>query len=474
MTSLFIFHRDLRIYDNVGFINAIKYSIKNNQSLIPIFIFTPQQINKKNNKYFSNNSVQFMIESLEVLNSDVNNSLHYFYGETLDIINSINSKKKITSIHYNVDYTPFAIKRDSEIKDWCKKKEIECYEYTDYLLTEMGKFVKGDGTPYEKYTPFKNNAKNIVKEMGGINKCQKIKNSDLNFIGKLLDKNINNKKVMDKIKKMYKINDEILVHGGRENGLKKLELVNKKEFAKYGTDRNVLIIPTTELSAYIKFGCLSIREVYHKIVGLFGVNHVLIDQLYWREFYYYIVYYFNRVLKGKSLKPAYDKIVWRNDRKMFEAWKNGMTGFPIVDAGMRQLMRTGYMHNRARLITSGVLIKILNIDWRWGEKWFANMLIDYDPAVNNGNWQWGSGSGVDSQPYFRIFNPWSQTLHHDPNCLYIKEWIPELKDVPVKDLLKWDETCKKEEYKNIGYPCPIVDYSKERIEIMKRYRKALK
>ena len=478
MTSIFIFHRDLRLYDNIGFINTLKYSISNSYKILPIFIFTPQQIDKKKNKYFSNNSIQFMIECLYDLNNELNSKLRYFYGENTNVldkiykdINSKNTDKndnKIKSIHYNIDYTPFAIKRDKEIKEWCKKKEIECFEYSDYLLSDMGDFLKNDGTPYEKYTPFKNNAKNIVKKNGGIKKCQNYKKDDLNIYNYFNSNDI----VIKKINKMYNVNPNILVKGGRQNALLKLKNIN--DFAKYGSERNLLQKQTTELSSYIKFGSISIREVYHKIVELFGVNHVLIDQLYWREFYYYIAYYFNRVLKGESLKLKYNNIIWRNNKKMFKAWTNGMTGFPVVDAGMRQLNLTGFMHNRARLITSGVLIKILNIDWRWGERYFANKLTDYDPAVNNGNWQWGSGSGVDSQPYFRIFNPWNQTLNYDPNCIYIKTWIPELKDVPIKDILNWDKCCNNEEYKNIKYPCPIVDYTKERIQIMKTYKKALK
>jgi deoxyribodipyrimidine photo-lyase len=197
----------------------------------------------------------------------------------------------------------------------------------------------------------------------------------------------------------------------------------------------------------------------------------LIDQLLWREFYYYLAYYFPRVLQGKSLKEQYDGIKWNNDPKIFEAWTNGNTGFPGVDAGMREMNSTGYMHNRARLITSGILIKILNIDWRLGEKYFARTLIDYDPSVNNGNWQWSSGSGADSQPYFRIMSPWKQVIDNDPDCEYIKKWIPELADVPVKDILNWGKSYTK--YKNIKYPKPIVDYEVMRKEIVDVYKKGI-
>ena len=191
----------------------------------------------------------------------------------------------------------------------------------------------------------------------------------------------------------------------------------------------------------------------------------------WRDFYHMILWHFPQVGRGKAFKPAYENIKWRNNKKQFEAWKHGLTGFPVVDAGMRQLNECGYMHNRTRLITSAILIKILNIDWKLGEKYFATKLIDYDTVVNNGNWQWGAGCGVDSQPYFRIFNPWTQAKDYDPDCVYIKKWIPELKDVPAKDILKWDLVCAN--YKNIDYPKPIVDYKEERNVILDTYKKGL-
>ena len=472
-TSIFIFRRDLRLYDNIGFINCIK----NSKHVLPIFIFNPMQIDPDENEYFSNNCVQFMIESLESLNDDLKkhgSHLHYFHGHDIDVLNEIKKKLDFDNIYYNEDYTPFAIKRDNVIKEWSVDNEdkYSVVSYTDYLLAPMGSFLKNDGAPYEKYTPFKNNAKlNVKNKTVNIPEPEHTPSSTImkNKLIKLKDC----KHMLDKkdIYDYYDDNPNILSHGGRENGLEKLKEITKKEFDKYADTRNILMKHTTLLSPYIKFGCVSIREVYYKIFELFGVNHGLIDQLYWREFYYYIAYYFPRVLKGKSLKEKYDNIKWRNNKKQFEAWKHGLTGFPVVDAGMRQLNECGYMHNRTRLITSAILIKILNIDWKWGEKYFATKLIDYDPVVNNGNWQWGAGCGVDSQPYFRIFNPWTQAKDYDPDCVYIKKWIPELKDVPAKDILKWDLVCAN--YKNIDYPKPIVDYKEERNVILDTYKKGL-
>jgi deoxyribodipyrimidine photo-lyase len=505
MTSIFIFRRDFRLSDNIGFINCIKKS----KEVLPIFIFNPKQIEPKENEYFSNNCVQFMIESLEYLNDDLKkygSHLHYFHGHDIDILDEIKKKLDFENIYYNEDYTPFAIKRDNAIKEWCKGvdkkgkkdkiekkkkekdeddsdkddsdkddsgKEATVVPNTDYLLAPMGSFLKKDGTPYEKYTPFKNNSKLMVKSKTvKIPEPEHIPSATImkNKLITLKDCKYMVTKQKD-IRDYYVENPNILSHGGREHGLEKLKEITKKEFGEYSDTRNILMKHTTLLSPYIKFGCISIREVYYKVFELFGVDHTLIDQLYWREFYYYIAYYFPRVLEGKSLKEKYDNIKWRNNKKQFEAWKHGLTGFPVVDAGMRQLNMCGYMHNRARLITSAILIKILNINWKWGEKYFATMLIDYDPVVNNGNWQWGAGCGVDSQPYFRIFNPWTQAKDYDPDCVYIKKWIPELKDVPAKDILKWDLVCGN--YKNINYPKPIVDYKEERNVIISTYKDGL-
>jgi len=464
MKSLFIFRRDFRLNDNIALIECYKKS----EQVIPIFIFTPEQINK--NEYFSSNSFQFMLESLEDLDNELKNNynsqIHYYYGDNIKILNEILKNYNFDAIFFNKDYTLYAKNRDQNIEFFCNENNKSCNIYEDYLLLPIGNFLKIDGKPYEKYTPFKNNAKkkkvqlpnnfkfNEVTEFNKINKFGKIK---FNFDFKSLDK-------------YYQKNKKILLHGGRINGLKILN--NLKNYINYGEVRNDLIKPTTHLSAYIKFGCISIREAYNTIYKLYGINHGLIDQLYWREFYFYLAYYIPRVLQGKSLKEKYDEIVWENNPKIFAAWKNGITGFPAVDAGMRELNETGYMHNRARLITSGILIKILNCDWRLGEKYFATQLIDYDPIVNNGNWQWSSGSGADSQPYFRIMSPWKQAIDNDPECLYIKKWIPELNNVPNKDILNWGKTWSIYKGK-INYPKPIVDYEVMRKEIVKIYKDGL-
>ena len=201
-----------------------------------------------------------------------------------------------------------------------------------------------------------------------------------------------------------------------------------------------------------------------------GKNDGLIRQLYWRDFYANILSAFPQVL-GSAMKPKYNNIQWEKDASLLRAWKEGNTGFPIVDAGMRELNNTGYMHNRARLITASFLIKTLLIDWQEGEKYFAQQLSDYDPASNNGNWQWVASTGADSQPYFRIFNPWSQSEKYDKDAVYIKKWIPELNNIPAKDIHKWDVKCK--DYKDTKYNCPIVNYEEQRKKAMNMYKKVV-
>lgn len=316
----------------------------------------------------------------------------------------------------------------------------------------MGDLLKSDKTPYTIFTPFKNNGFKYKVDKPVKNKI----------------KNLTKVKIGDKIID-YKKNPNIALNGGRKNAKKILK--KALTLKKYSDTRNILSIPTTRLSAYIKFGCLSIREVYWKIRDKLGLNEI-ISQLFWREFYTYIAYYFPQVLRGKNFNNKYDGIVWKRSKKNFKAWCKGMTGYPIVDAGMRELNETGMQHNRSRLITSNFLNRILGMDWRLGERYFAQKLIDYDPAVNNGNHQWIASVGVDPKPYFqRLFNPWLQSTKFDKDAKYIKQWIPELAQVPAKDIHSWDVSHSK--YK-IKYPKPIVDYKLSREDSVKMYRKVLK
>ena len=400
--NIFIFRRDFRIHDNLALNSLIKDC--GNKNIYPIFIFNPAQIYPNNNPYFSNNCVQFMIESLDDLDKNIH--VNYYEGVDIDILTKLSSKYKIKSIAYNKDYSPFAIKRDSIIEEWANKNGIRIITEEDYTLYNMGTIQNNQNKPYQVFTPFYKKSLSLK-----VNDVQKLAVKSINVI-----KNI---KKFDK-HKYYTANDDLAVRGGRDKALIRLKNV-MTDYAKFrdypGLDK------TTKLSAYIKFGCVSIREVYHN----YNDAKELQRELIWREFYANILYYFPYVL-GNSFKEKYDTIKWTNNKEWFKKWCEGKTGYEMVDAGMNQLNKTGWMHNRLRMITAMFLTKDLLIDWRWGEKYFASKLVDYDPASNNGGWQWSASTGTDSQPYFRIFNPELQLKKYDKEYEYIKRWIPNYED----------------------------------------------
>ena len=396
--NVFIFRRDFRIHDNLALNRLV--SECGNKGVYPIFVFNPKQIYAKNNEYFSNNCVQFMIESLDILEKDIH--VNYYENHDIEVLTKITKKYKIKSIAYNKDYSPFAIKRDSIIAEWASSMSIRIITEEDYTLYPMGTILNNKGDPYQVFTPFYKKSLLI-----------KVKTPE-----PLVVKSINvikDIKAFDK-HKYYVSNDDISVRGGRDKALERF----KKVMTDYATTRDYPAQDkTTRLSAYIKFGCVSIREVYYN----YNKVKELQRELLWREFYANILYYFPYVL-GNSFKAQYDNVKWTNNKEWFKRWCNGTTGYLLVDAGMAQLNKTGWMHNRLRMITAMFLTKDLLIDWRWGEKYFATKLVDYDPASNNGGWQWSASTGTDSQPYFRIFNPELQLKRYDKNYEYIRTWIP--------------------------------------------------
>lgn len=483
MYSLFIFRRDLRLIDNTGLL----YALKNYKNVIPIFIYTPEQLGDKN-KYRSENAIIFMNECLEELLQDCkkyNSYLYRFYGTNIDILKKIIKNIEIDSIITNMDYTPYAIKRDKEISKLCKDNNINFHHIEDYLLAPIGTFCKANTgdvkEPYRVFTPFKNYLYSNDKY---INKPDKKKSLFKNLVE---SKGENHKILMDMVikksienyidytdKDKYTYVTTKTLIGGRKNALNKISASNINKHKNYNVDRQFMENDTTQLSAYIKFGCISIREVFWRFKDLLGYKNDLLSQLVWREFYFYIGYYFPHVLKGHNYNRNMDHInkKWIKSKLELNAWRDGLTGYPIVDAGMRELNTTGYMHNRSRLITANFLNRILGQDWRRGEEYFSKKLRDYDPLVNNGNWQWISSTGVDTKPSSqRIFNPWSQSERYDPECIYIKKWVPELKNVENKHIHNWDLHFDKEEYENINYTSPIVDYKKARELSLKMYKK---
>jgi deoxyribodipyrimidine photo-lyase len=454
--GLFIFRRDLRIIDNNG-LNLLNEKCKN---IYTIFIFTPEQVGS-GNKYKSDNSVQFMISSLEDLGTQISKAgghLYTFYGHNDKVVADCIKAWDINVVCFNLDITPYAKERDEKIIKLCEHmKRYVMYDF-DYYLCNPGEVLNGAGETYQKFTPYYNNAKKLKVEKPAGKRHLSLKRGDAH---------IPNKITLEEAMKKFVGNENpnILVHGGRENAIKQIHIA-AKNIKHYEKTRDELSKPTSQLSAYIKFGCVSIREVYYA----FKSNHAFIRQLYWRDFYSGVLYSFPRVL-GHALKPKYDKIKWHHNEKWFNAWCKGDTGFPAVDSAMRQLNATGYMVNRGRLIVASFLVKTLLIDWRKGEEYFATKLTDYDVASNNGNWGWVSSSGADSQPFFRIFNPSRQGENFDKDCIYIKKWVPELSSLEPKIIHNWETEWVN--HKDIKYPKPICDYSEQKEKALKMYKDAL-
>jgi len=379
--NVFWFRRDLRLLDNT----ALNSLAQRKEPITCIFIFTPTQL--KHNPFYSERSFQFMCESLLELRELLRKrggDLSFFYGEPLDILKSLDLK----TLAFNQDYTPYSIERDKKVHDYCIKHEIECIMEEDVLLANMGTFVKKDEKPYVVFTAFKNKALQYTP--------RDPHTTSANFLS---------------YPSSYepKIPQHDQLRGGRKQGLVHLRRPFTRDMQR-----------PMELSPYMKYGCVSIREAY-KV----NDDEEFRTQLIWREFFYYLTFYFPRVLKERSSFKS-DPITWVDDPVGWKNWTEGTTGIPLVDASMRQLNQTGFMTNRGRLVTANYLTRTLKIDWRKGEQYFATHLIDYDPSINNGNWQWVAGTGADRAPYAqRIMNPILQAKKHDPKHEFVDEWLKE-------------------------------------------------
>jgi deoxyribodipyrimidine photo-lyase len=331
------------------------------------------------------------------------------------------------------------------------------HAYDDALLTTPGSVLTQKMEPYAVFTPFYRAAS--TKEISRPHTSPSTYIPETSFS---TEKGIT---IMQPLEKT----NHLALRGGRESALHQLE--HASQLSSYRTSRDVPSQDgTSRLSPYLKLGCLSVREVYHALVEAHPRTHEpLTRQLYWRDFFTHLLFFHPTVL-GSAFKPAYDRIKWDSPGEAFELWKRGETGFPIVDAGMRQLNATGWMHNRVRMITASFLVKDLHIDWREGERYFAQQLIDYDPAVNNGSWQWVAGTGADAAPYFRIFNPWLQQKKFDPDATYIKMWVKELSDVPVATIHAWED---EQGGLYTTYPRPMLNHRLEADETKRRFGVAL-
>jgi len=425
--NIFWFRRDLRLIDNTALHESLK---KNNVK--PIFIFDTNITNKLEK---DDARLSFIHSLLFSINKDLNthdSSVFCYHGKPEVIWQELISNYEIDTVFWNRDYEPYSIKRDNTIKQLLKNNNIEIKTFKDQVIFEEFDVLKKDNNPYTVYTPYKNKWLSTFEE---INNMEDIKiNKQINFNNFYKKSN-----PFPSLKELGFIQSNI-----------KVKPFNFKYLSDYESFRDYPHKDfTSYLSPHLRFGSTSVRECINFALK---TNSVFLSELIWREFFMQILFHFPHVV-DTSFKLKYDKIKWRNDLKEFEAWCNGKTGYPLVDAGMRQLNETGYMHNRVRMVTASFLVKHLLIDWKWGERYFAKKLLDFELSSNNGNWQWAAGTGCDSAPYFRIFNPIEQLKKFDSNLVYTRKWINDL----------GKET----------YPSEIVDHRFARERCLSTYKDAL-
>jgi len=398
---VFWFRRDLRLQDNCGLYNALQSGYK----VLPIFIFDEEILNElpKNDA-----RVTFIYEILNNINKElhkIGSAVIIEKANVFDVWINLLKKYTIKEVYLNKDYEPYALKRDEKFKSFLLENGVEYKSFKDQVIFEESEIVKDDGLPYTVYTPYKNK-----------------------WLKKYLENDINkfpSEKLLENLHKEVFNLPSLSDIGFQFSDIKVLPY-NDKFISNYAKTRDLPSIETSNLSVHLRFGTVSIRKMVE-----YGIkkDSIFTSELIWREFFMQILYHFPKVV-NENFKAKYNYIKWINNEEEFKLWCEGKTGYPIVDAGMRQLNETGYMHNRVRMIVASFLCKHLLIDWRWGEAYFAEKLLDYDLSANNGNWQWVAGTGCDSAPYFRVFNPVAQQEKFDPNFEYIKRWNPNYKETP--------------------------------------------
>ena len=452
--SIFIFRRDLRLEDNTGLIRALRLS----ERVLACFIFDAVQIKPENNEYFNSNCVQFMIESLEALNTALtkhNSRLFFFHDDMESAIKTMIKEANPQAIFVNADITPYSRKRDALIQRICKEKSVIFDSSDDAMLFPPGKIMQDNGKFFFVYSHFFNaTLKHTVSDPQ--------RNFFINYIPAEIK--LSSEYPYSKIHDFYTYNPKLEVRGGRWNATPTVN--NMQKFKDYSKFRSLTTYSTTRLSSYIKFGCVSIREVYSNVKPM-GKSCKLAKELFWRDFYYNILYFHPSALEN-NVNYRFKGINYVNDENLFELWKTGKTGCPIIDAGMRHLNATGYMPNRLRMLTANYLIKDFLTDWKKGEKYFAQKLVDYDPANNNGGWQWCAGTGNDASVRMRIFNPILQSHKFDKDCDYIFKWVPELRNCQKQHVHDW-ETHHHLYKGTVDYPAPMVIHAEQRQKCLKMY-----
>ena len=426
------FRRDLRLHDNAALYHALKSGIP----VLPVFIFDKNILGQLEDR--SDSRVSFIhhcLHDLQFQLKKLGSTLWVHYGDPVSFFKEIDSTYEVLQVFTNHDYEPYALERDQQVSELLDSKGIIFQTYKDQVIFEKDEVLKDDGKPYTIFTPFANKWKKILTEFhlksfptdkyfGHFFQVQELLIPTLQEIG------------FEQTKIPFpsnKIADEVIKHYSEKRNFPSLEN------------------GTSHLGVHLRFGTISIRELARHAKKL---NETFLNELIWRDFYHMILWHFPQVGRGKSFKPAYEMIPWRNNEAEFKRWCEGTTGYPIVDAGMRELNTTGFMHNRVRMITASFVVKHLLIDWRWGEAYFAQKLLDFDLAANNGGWQWASSSGCDAAPYFRVFNPSLQTEKFDKDLKYIKKWVPE--------------------FQEFSYPKPIVEHELARKRVLEVYASALK
>jgi deoxyribodipyrimidine photo-lyase len=427
--TIFWFRRDLRVEDNTALYNALN----ERGNVLPLFIFdsdiTDHLADKKDLR------ISFLFDEVTALKREFEShgsSLLIKYGKPADVFDALAAEYKISAVYTNHDYEPYATKRDEKVRKLMQSKGVDFKAFKDQVIFEKDEVVKDDGKPYTVFTPYSRKWKAALGD-GEI----EILPSE-----KLLHKTIRTSPFPD-----FRLAEAGLTH---QNFIFPERVADGEIIRNYHKTRDIPSLKgTSRLSLHLRFGTISIRKLVKFAIEN---NETYLNELIWREFYMMILWHFPHVV-DHAFKPQYDNVKWLNNEDHFAVWCGGRTGYPIVDAGMRQLNQTGYMHNRVRMITASFLVKHLLIDWRWGEAYFAQKLLDYELSSNNGGWQWAAGSGCDAAPYFRVFNPELQTKKFDPKFEYIRQWVPEFED--------------------FKYPKPIVAHKFARERVLEEYKRAL-
>jgi len=424
-TTVFWFRRDLRLQDNAG----LYYALKESADVLPVFIFDTAILDTLEDK--SDRRVVFIHQTLIGLKNqleELGSSLLILHGNPVEIFKTIQPK----AVYTNHDYEPYGRTRDEEVKRVLERNGSSFKTFKDQVIFEKNEVTKDDESPYTVFTPYSKKWK-----------------SRLNTF---YTRSYPTEKYVHQLKKLRPLPfPSVGAIGFEEIKFSFPERVIKaSRIEKYDQQRDFPAVQgTSRLSVHLRFGTVSIRKLVQIALKK---NESWLNELIWRDFYQMILWHFPQV-ETKAFKPIYDQIGWNNNPDDFQAWCTGMTGYPIVDAGMRELNETGFMHNRVRMIVASFLVKHLLIDWRWGEAYFAQKLLDFDLAANNGGWQWAAGCGCDAAPYFRVFNPYLQTKKFDPDFIYIRKWVPE--------------------FQSPGYPAPLVDHTFARNRVLTAYRKSL-